>query len=206
MAKQSSGAAGALLIVAASVAASVAATTYTARPAPSASATTTVVRPTPNVLRSVQELARLESVTFHMERVIDLRDEQEHAFGLVHAEDSILLVAVGEVIAGVDLAALRPEDVRVDPATRQVTLTLPAPQVFVSRLDSEHTHVHNRSTDVLARRSEALESRARLEAERSITRGALESGILERAKVSAAHTVSSLVRGLGFSDVVVRWR
>jgi hypothetical protein len=206
MAKHSSGAAGALLIVAASVAASVAATTYTARPAPSASATTTVVRPTPNVLRSVQELARLQSVTFHMERVIDLRDEQEHAFGLVHAEDSILLVAVGEVIAGVDLAALRPEDVRVDPATRQVTLTLPAPQVFVSRLDSEHTHVHSRSTDVLARRSEALESRARLEAERSITRGALESGILERAKVSAAHTVSSLVRGLGFSDVVVRWR
>ena len=50
------------MILAASVAASVATTAYTARPAPSASTTTTVVRPTPNVLRSVQELARLESV------------------------------------------------------------------------------------------------------------------------------------------------
>lgn len=206
MANTSSSAAGALLIVAASVAASVAATTFTARPALTATTTTTVVRPSPNVLRSVQELARLESVTFHMERVIDLRDEQEHAFGLVHAEDSILLVAVGEVIAGVDLAALRPDDVRVDPATRHVTLTLPTPQVFVARLDSEHTHVHSRSTDVLARRAEGLESRARREAEQSITRGALEAGILERAKTSAGHTVGSLVRALGYPNVEIRWR
>ena len=106
MANTTTSSSGALLIVAASVAASIATTSFTSRPAPSASATTTVIRPTPNVLRSVQELARLESVTFHMERVIDLHDEQEHAFGLVHADDSILLVAVGEVIAGVDLAAL----------------------------------------------------------------------------------------------------
>lgn len=193
------------MIVVASVAASIATTSFTARPAPTAS-TTTVVRPTPNILRSVQELARLESVTFHMERVIDLHEEQEHAFGLVHAEDSILLVAVGEVIAGVDLAALRPGDVRVEPTTRAVTLTLPAPEVFVAHLDNEHTHVHSRSTDLLARRTEALESRARMEAERSITRGALESGILERAKTSAAQTVSSLVHALGFSSVTVRWR
>jgi hypothetical protein len=206
MAKILPGAAGALLIVAASVAASVATTAYTARPALSASTTTTVVRPTPNVLRSVQELARLESVTFHMERVIDLHEEQEHAFGLVHAEDSILLVAVGEVIAGVDLAALRPEDVVVEQASHRVTLTLPAPQIFLARLDSEHTHVHSRSTDLLARRTEALEARARLEAERSITRGALESGILDRAKASAAQTVGSLVRALGYGSVEIRWR
>jgi hypothetical protein len=206
MANPSTSASGTLLIVAASVAASIATTSFTSRPAPSASATTTVVRPTPNVLRSVQELARLESVTFHMERVIDLHDEQEHAFGLVHADDSILLVAVGEVIAGVDLAALRPEDVRVDAATHAVTLTLPAPQVFVAHLDPAQTHVHRRTTDVLARRSESLESRARLEAERSIARGALDAGILDRAKTSAAQTVTSLVRGLGFSAVTIRWR
>ncbi len=196
----------ALLIVVASVAASIATTRFAAWSTPTASSSTTVVRPTPNVLRSVQELARLESVTFHMERVIDMHEEQDHAYGLVHAEDSILLVAVGEVIAGVDLAALRPGDVRVESATHAVTLTLPAPEIFVARLDNEHTHVHSRSTDLLARRTEALESRARLEAERSITRGALESGILERAKTSAAQTVSSLVHALGFSSVTILWR
>lgn len=206
MAKHLTGAASALLVVAASVAASVATTSFTARPAPLASTTTTVIRPTPNVLRSVQELARLESVSFHMERVIDLHDEQERAFGLVHAEDSILLVAVGEVTAGVDLAALRPEDVRVDRATGHVTLTLPAPQVFSSRLDNERTHVHRRSTELLARRDESLESRARAEAERSIRQGALESHLLDRAKASAAQTVGGLVRGLGFSAVDIRWR
>ena len=197
---------GATLVIAASVAASVATTAFTARPAPSASTTRTVVAPTPDVLRSVQELSRLETVTFHMERVVDMREEQEHAFGLVHAEDSIVLVAVGEVIAGVDLAALRPEDVRVEPAKHRVTITLPPPQVFLARLDAGQTRVHSRSTDLLARRAEGLETRARAEAERSITRGALDAGILERAKAGAGHTVESLVRALGYSAVEVRWR
>lgn len=198
--------AGAVVVVGLSVATAVATTTLTARPALTATTTQLVVRPTPNVLRAVQDLARLETVTFHMERVVDLREEQSHAFGLVHAEDAILLVAVGEVVAGVDLAALRPEDVRVEPAKRRASITLPPPQVFTARLDSERTHVHSRTTDLLARRAEGLESRARQEAERSIRQGALESGVLDRARHSAERTVGSLVRSLGYDEVEVRWR
>ena len=43
----------------------------TAAPAPSS---VVVVRPTPNVLVAVRELARLETMEFHMERVIDLTE------------------------------------------------------------------------------------------------------------------------------------
>ncbi len=178
----------------------------TARPVFTPSTTRVVVHPTPDVLRSVQGLARLESVTYHMEKVIDLREEQSHLFGMVRADDAIVLVAVGEVIAGVDLSELRPGDVRVDASARRATLTLPQPRVFFARLDSERTHVHSRSTDLLARRGVGLESRARQEAERSISAGALEAGILERARQGAGQTVSSLVRSLGFDTVELRWR
>lgn len=206
MSKIFRGFAGALLVVGLSVTTAAVTSVVTARPALTATTAQVVVRPTPNVLRAVRDLARLETVTFHMERVVDLREEQTHAFGLVHAEDSILLVAVGEVIAGVDLAELRPEDVVVDAAKHRATVTLPRPRVFVAHLDAEHTRVHSRSTDLLARRNESLESRARQEAERSIREGALTSGILDRARHGAERTVGSLVRSLGYTEVEVRWR
>ena len=167
---------------------------------------TVTVRETPDVLRAVQDLARLETVSFHMERVVDLRETQSHAWGLVEAQDAILLVAVGEVVAGIDLAGLRPGDLVHDLAASRVTLTLPHATVFSARLDGEHTYVYRRDTDVLARRQERLETLARQEAERSIGAAAREAGILARAEQNAERTVRGLVRAMGVREVVIAWR
>jgi hypothetical protein len=167
--------------------------------------TTTIVRPTPNVVVAVRDLARLESAEYHVERVIDLRDRQERVFGLVQAEDAILLVAVGKVQAGVDLSQVEPEDVVVDEEASRVEITLPEPEVFDTFLDNERTFVHSRETDVLARRAIDLETRARQEAERTLTAAALEGGILDRARDNAERTVRSLVGGLGYREVTIRF-
>jgi hypothetical protein len=167
--------------------------------------TTTIVRPTPNVIVAVRDLARLETSEYHVERVIDLRDRQERVFGLVEAEDAILLVAVGKVQAGVDLSQLEPEDVVVDEEAGTVEITLPEPEVFDTFLDNEKTFVHSRETDVLARRAIDLETRARQEAERTITNAALEGGILDRARENAERTVRSVVSGLGYREVTIRF-
>jgi uncharacterized protein DUF4230 len=160
---------------------------------------------TPSVVAAVRDLARLESACYHMERVIDLADRQEHLFGLVHAQDAILLVAAADVTAGIDLGELREGDVTIDPKRHRAHLSLPRPQVFSTRLDSEHTYVHTRQTDVLARRREDLETRARQEAERTLREAAVRAGILEHARDSAAHTVESLVRSLGYERVTISW-
>ncbi|MBM4434817.1 MAG: hypothetical protein FJ028_06925 [Chloroflexi bacterium] len=55
----------------------------------------TALRPSPSVVLAVRDLARLESVEYHVERVIDLRDRQSLLFGLVRTRDAILFVAVG---------------------------------------------------------------------------------------------------------------
>src|SRR3954466_8007799 len=60
---------------------------------PPASSALTVIRPTAGVLTRIQELKRLESVSFHMERVLDLTEKQSRLFGLIETEDAILLVA-----------------------------------------------------------------------------------------------------------------
>ncbi|MEM9191468.1 MAG: DUF4230 domain-containing protein [Myxococcota bacterium] len=172
---------------------------------PEPTRTTTVVRPTPQVLVAVRDLAELRTAEFHMERVIDLRDRQEHLFGLVQADDAILLVAAGDVSAGVDLRQLEAGDVEVDPEAGRAVLRLPAPEIFDSSLDNDRTFVHARETGLLATRSESLETRARQEAERTLEEAALESGILDRAETNAERTLRSLLEQLGYSEVDIRF-
>jgi hypothetical protein len=158
---------------------------------------------TPAVLVAVRGLARLQSVSFHMERIIDLEDKQQALFGLVEADDQILLVAAGDVVAGIDLAKMRDGDVIAEPLARRVRLRLPAPEVLSASLDNERTYVHSRKTDVLAKRNDQIETKARQLAESSIRQAALELGILEHAKRSTSHTLVVLVRALGYDHVDV---
>ena len=162
-----------------------------------------VVHPQPNVLVAVRDLQRLESAELHFERVIDARNEETHLFGLVHAEDALLLIAVGDVTAGVDLSELREGDVTVDWEHKRAKLALPPAKVFSTRLDEAKTHVHSRTTGTLAHRKESLESEARATAEQELTKAAQDAGILDRANANAARTVENLVRALGFEHVEV---
>lgn len=164
------------------------------------------VRRRPDVITQVRELSRLEGVSYHVERVVDLKDEQRQLFGLVAAGDSILLVASGDVVAGVDLSKLAPGDVVVSVDGRSVTIHLPPAEVFSARLDNAHTYVHSRKTDLLAQRQESLETRARQAAEQTLRAAAEDAGIVKRAEDSVARTVRSLVRSLGFETVIVDYR
>jgi hypothetical protein len=173
---------------------------------PPSSTTVTVVQPTPNVVVAIRDLARLESTTFHMERVVDLSDEQTHLFGLVAASDAILLVAVGDVVAGVDLEKLGESDVSADWTSRSAKVTLPAPEVFATRLDHDKTRVYRRKTDVLASRHEDLEERARREAVKGMEKAAIDAGILDRARAGTERAIRALLTALGFQKVTIDWR
>ena len=170
---------------------------------PQAAASTTVIERGPAVVLAIRDLARLEGASFHMDRVIDLKEKQEHLSGLVEAQDAILLVAAGDVTAGVDLSLLDEGDVRVDSEQKSVTIILPPASVFSARLDNSRTYVHTRSTDLLAKRKESLETRARQEAERTLQASAVEAGLLPRAERNVARTIQSLVSSLGYRDVKV---
>ncbi|MAQ14905.1 MAG: hypothetical protein CMN30_08930 [Sandaracinus sp.] len=164
------------------------------------------LHPTPDVIVAIEDLARLETTSFHVERVIDLVARQRQLFGLVEAEDAILLVAGGDITAGVDLTKMRDGDVVVDLETMSATVTLPPPEIFAARLDNERTYVHTRDTDALARRDPHLETRARREAERTLRESALEGGILDRARANAETAIRTLVRSMGYDTVTIRWR
>ena len=174
-------------------------------PTPPAPQVVEVERPLPSVVVAVRDLARLETASFHMERVIDRRRRSHALFGLLEQEDALLLVAAADVTAGVDLTRLRDGDVVVDRERGEAFLTLPAPEVFSARLDNERTYVHTRATDVLAARDGTLETRVRREAEAELRQAALDAGLLARARDNARSGLTTLVRALGYARVEVRF-
>jgi hypothetical protein len=173
---------------------------------PSPSSSRVVSAPSPNVVLAVRELARLETANYHMERVVELSDEQTHLFGLIQSKDALMLVAVGDVVAGIDLQKLRDEDVQADWTTHTIRIEPPAPVVFSANLDNTRTHVETRSTDRLADRREDLEGLARREAEAKLRSAAIEAGILDRARGGGERALESLLHSLGFEQVQISWR
>jgi hypothetical protein len=157
------------------------------------------------VVVAVRDLARLEGAEYQVERVVSASDKQARVFGLIEAEDAILLVASGNIVAGVDLSGLSSSDFDIDEEKRAVTITLPSSTVFTSRLDNERTYIYRRDTDLLAERRDSLETKARQEAEKALLDAAKEEGIIRRSNESVRRTVESVVKSLGYRDVVVKF-
>lgn len=158
------------------------------------------------VVREVRALSKLETSALHVEKVIELSDHQRRLRGLLDVEDSLLFVAVGEVVLGVDFGKVGSDDVRFDPSTGVAHLTLPAPEVLSTRFDEDKSYVHSRKTDTLARRNEGLEASARREALAAFRTAGADPAAVDSAKVSAERQLRALARGWGAKDLVIRWK
>jgi hypothetical protein len=164
-----------------------------------------VMRPTPTIIpdpvtiiHQVRALARLETIQYRLEKVITAETRQG-TFGFLFG-DRLLFVAHGEVIAGVDLAKLEPNDLRLQNGVLYVRL--PEPELFVVRLDNERSYVYDRNIGALSRGEQDLETAARRAAEEEIGRAALEAGILDQAGQNAESFLYRLFVGLGYHDVI----
>jgi hypothetical protein len=157
----------------------------------------------PTVVRELRALSRLETAALRVEKVIDLKDHQKRFHGLVDADDSLLFVAAGEVVLGVDLSK---SEVTFDEATKTARITLPDPEVFTTRFDEPHSYVHSRRTDMLAERNEGLEATARREATKAFAAAGREASAQELAKSHAESQLRALSRAWGARDLEVTWR
>ena len=163
-----------------------------------------ILNPTPTVLpdpvtiiREVRSLSRLETATYTVEKIITA-ESQQGPFAFLFG-DRLILVAHGQVIAGVDLAKLQESDISVDEEGR-VDVVLPKAEVFVTALDSEQSYVFHRDTGVIGMKVD-LETEARQAAEEEILKAALEDGILEMAQGNAKSYIRHLILTLGFKEV-----
>ena len=153
----------------------------------------------PVVVEGIQRLDQLATVRWTESTVIT-KESGGNELGQFLIGERVLLVAVGEVEAGVDLASLGPDDVEVN--GERVTIRLPESEILSSSLDEEKTAVYDRDQGWLNFRSDdALVEEARREAETEITTAAQENGILDYAKSNAEDGIRAFVTTLGFEEV-----
>jgi len=152
----------------------------------------------PTVVNKIQQLQRLETVVYTMDKIVS--GERENAvLPDFLAGDRLLMLVHGEVVAGVDFTGLKSGDVVL--TGKRVRLRLPNAQVFSTRVDNARTRVYSRQTGLLVPVDPNLESKVREEAERQLQQAALLDGILKTANLNARTTLMSLLQGLGFEQV-----
>lgn len=164
---------------------------------------TAVILPDPTtIVLEINDLARLETASYVAEKVIRAEKDDDFLFGAF--SETILFVAYGEVIAGVDLAKMEPSHMQViDPNT--VAVYMPEVEIFVATLDNDRSYVADRDNGFLTGFTGLdpdLETEVRRTAEDEILSAAVEAGILETADTNAQNFMEAFLNGLGFETVI----
>ncbi|HZB89641.1 MAG TPA: DUF4230 domain-containing protein [Terracidiphilus sp.] len=155
----------------------------------------------PTVIASIQHLARLESVVYTMDKVVE-GDRTSQYLPDILTGDKLLMIVHGQAVAGVDLSQVQAANVQID--GRSVTVTMPAAELLSVSLDNTKTRVYSRITGLLVPADPNLESEVREKAEADLRQSALDSGILTTAQGNARATLTTLLHSLGFQQVVFR--
>lgn len=165
--------------------------------------------PTPDqILMGIEALGELNTVQYNLKTVIEKEAQlyQDFDLGLIAVEGPrlhLLVVAGGHVKAGVDFR----ESIRYEIQGEKVIVYLSAPRITDYYIDIASLKPYYIRLDpglperfVVEKYNEAV-----VAAQESLKQAALDSDILPAAQTNAAALVQSLIFGLGFPDVEVRF-
>ena len=156
----------------------------------------------PVVVEGIRELDQLATVRW-TESVPVTRESGGDVWERLFDGEKVLLIATGNVQAGVDLGDIHQDDVSVEGDT--VTIDLPEAEILSASLDEETTRVYDRDFSPLnLRPDDDLVEEARLRAVEEISASARENGILDTAEGNAEDSIRAFVSTLGFEEVEIR--
>ena len=163
-----------------------------------------ILNPTPTVIvdpvtivNQVRSLARLETIQYTVEKVITAETRQDIFAPLFG--DRLIFIAHGNVIAGIDMMSMGPDDMWVRDEVLYVRL--PEAEIFISALDNDASYVYDRDTGLLTKGEVNLETLARQSAEDEIEKAALEDGILDQAQINAEVFLQRFLLSLGYKNI-----
>jgi hypothetical protein len=156
---------------------------------------TTIVLPA--VINQIKPLGQLHTASYFLSTVVDT----QMPVGALNQIQRVLLVACGQVEAGIDLAKLQPQDIIT--SGDKAIVRLPPPEIFVNQLfdDRNCTYVVLRDEGILLPPNTALETVAREAAVANFKETALQNGILDKAYLNAEGEVRRLLTLLGYRDI-----
>ncbi|CAN5801170.1 hypothetical protein BH23ACT11_BH23ACT11_30150 [soil metagenome] len=153
----------------------------------------------PVVVEGIQKLDRLDTVRM-TESVVVTKETGGSELRRFLTGEKVLLVAVGDVEAGVNLSDLTEDDVRVE--ERSVEIRLPEPEISSVSLDEERTRLYDRDQGLLSLRpDDTLVEEARKDAQDELLAAARKNDILATAESNAEDTVRTFLTTLEYEEV-----
>lgn len=150
------------------------------------------------ILDSIEELSALTTTRYNFASIVTSEREMPALLELLYGQRQVL-VAVGHVTAGIDLAQVGGDDVTMDDGT--LTLRLPPPQLFDCFLNEAESYIAESSTGVFARPANDLNDAARRFTVQQFRDSALEDGILEEVRQQAQVALGEFLTALNLTGV-----
>jgi hypothetical protein len=120
-------------------------------------------------------------------------------------DDRVILLAVGNVEAGVDLTKIQDADVVVDGTS--VSVVLPPAEITSVELLPNETQIYNSQRRLIFSEAEGLEVEALNQARSQIETWAIERGhILTQAESLAKSQLEAFLRQLGFEEIEITFQ
>jgi len=155
---------------------------------------------TTTVVQQVQTLSELVTVKYVMQKVVIETAPPDSTFGqLFQGENRLLLLAQGNVKAGINLKRLLPGDVKI--SGKKISLHLPPPEITDASLDEQQTKVIDWQRGFLRGFDKDLETAARQAAVADIKRAARDAGILKDADERAKSELAVFFTRAGYDQV-----
>jgi hypothetical protein len=151
------------------------------------------------VLDRIQMLSRLTTTRYSYSNVLTSERDMPAILRGLYGEQ-LVMVAVGEVIAGIDLSEITSEDISAVGDT--LTLRLPPASLQDCFFNEQASYVISRTTGLFARPLPNLDETSRMYALSAFRNRALEDGILTDAQAQAETAIRELVSATGqYSEV-----
>ena len=153
----------------------------------------------PVVVEGIQKLDQLATVRWTASVPVT-KETGGNIWHCVFGGERVLLIATGNVEAGVNLGDIHEDDVSVNGDT--VTINLPKAEILSTSLDEKTTRVYDRDMSPLNfHPDDDPVEKARLRAVEKIEAFARENGILDSAEGNAQNSIRAFVTSLGFEKV-----
>ncbi|HEV2695081.1 MAG TPA: DUF4230 domain-containing protein [Verrucomicrobiae bacterium] len=155
---------------------------------------------TTTVVQQVQTLNELVTVKYVMQKVVIETAPPDSTLGqLLQGENRLLLLAQGNVQAGINLKNLQPADIVI--AGKKIIIHLPPAEITDAYLDEKQTKVIDWQRGFLRGFDKDLETTARQSAVDDIRRSARAAGILKDADDRARLELAVFLNRAGYDQV-----
>ena len=164
-----------------------------------------LMHPTPTVIpdpityiNQIQALARLETVRYSAEQVVEV-EENQGTFGFLFGT-KIYCEVHGAVIAGIDMSKLQPGDLQLQDGV--LTVKLPPPQTFDVPIDESKTQILDPQNGLLTQPDLNEVPLCLQGAQQKILQAAIDDGILDQAEKNAQVYLTGFFSMLGYTKTV----